>query len=140
MMQEKLIDRPRIFPIPAWKNKSFGSGKIFFLGDAAGMVMPVTYEGIYYAMKSGQFAATAIIERKPEIYRKLWEERFGKRFMAMDRFKNHFFRDDASIERWVGVHRSSAIQELAMKLWLEKEPGTHKLFAYLKAFGSLLTP
>jgi len=64
MMQEKLIDRPRIFPIPAWKNKSFGSGKIFFLGDAAGMVMPVTYEGIYYAMKSGQFAATAIIERK----------------------------------------------------------------------------
>jgi len=26
-----------------------------------------------------------------------------------------------------------------MKLWLEKEPGTHKLFAYLKAFGSLLT-
>jgi geranylgeranyl reductase len=140
MMQEKLIDRPRIFPIPAWKNKSFGSGKIFFLGDAAGMVMPVTYEGIYYAMKSGQFAATAIIERKPEIYRKLWEERFGNRFMVMDRFKNHFFRDDASIERWVGVHRSSAIQELAMKLWLEKEPGTHKLFAYLKAFGSLLTP
>jgi geranylgeranyl reductase len=104
------------------------------------MVMPVTYEGIYYAMKSGQFAATAIIEKRPEIYRKLWEERFGKRFRAMDRFKNLFFRDDASIEKWIGVHRSSAVQELAMRLWLQKEPGTRQLFAYLKAFASLLAP
>ncbi len=140
MMQDRLIGRPRVFPIPASRNKSFASGKIFFLGDAAGMVMPVTYEGIYYAMKSGQFAATAIIEKRPEIYRKLWEERFGKRFMAMDRFKNHFFRDDASIEKWIGVHRSTAVQELAMRLWLQKEPGTRQLFAYLKAFGSLLAP
>lgn len=139
MMHHNVIGRSRIFPIPSWRGKSFGAGKILFLGDAAGMVIPVTYEGIYYAMKSGQFAATAIVEQRPEIYRKLWEERFGRRFMVMDRFKNHFFRDDASIEKWIGVHRSSAVQELAMRLWLQKEPGSRQLFAYLRAFGGLLS-
>ncbi|MGO9379757.1 MAG: geranylgeranyl reductase family protein [Dissulfurispiraceae bacterium] len=138
IMQEKTIGRPRIFPIPAWRDKSFVSDKILFLGDAAGMVMPVTYEGIYYAMKSGQFAATAIIEKKPEIYHNLWEERFGKRFMVMNRLKNHFFRDDASIEKWISVHRSSVVQDLAMQLWLQKEPGANQLSAYFKAFASIL--
>lgn len=139
MRQRDTIGKPRIFPIPMWQDISFTSGKILFLGDAAGMVMPVTYEGIYYAMKSGQFAATAIIGKSPDMYCRLWKERFGYRFMVMNRLKNHFFRDDASIEKWIGVHRSSAVQELAVRLWLRKEPGTRQLFSYLKAFGSLIS-
>jgi geranylgeranyl reductase len=29
--------------------------KVIFAGDSAGQVMPLTYEGIYYAMKAGEF-------------------------------------------------------------------------------------
>jgi len=140
MDRSKAISRYSIFPIPAWQNQSFAKGKILFLGDAAGMVMPVTYEGIYYAMKSGQYAAAAVIEDKPDSYRKLWEDRFGKRFRFMDRIKNQFFKSDRSIEKWVAMHKSSAVQELAVKLWLQKEPGNRQLLAYLKAFGSLVAP
>lgn len=131
------IGRPRVFPIPAWRGTTFTEGNVLFLGDAAGMVMPVTYEGIYYAMKSGQFAAAAIIVGKPENYRKHWEERFRKGFSIMNAFKSHFFQSDEAIEKWIAVHRSTAIQELAVKLWLQKESGSRHLFAYLKAFGSL---
>jgi geranylgeranyl reductase len=114
-------------------------GNILFLGDAAGMVMPVTYEGIYYAMKSGQFAAMALIEKKPENYQKLWESRFKNRFSIMNRLKDHFFKSDESIEKWIGTHRSITVQELAMRLWLQKESGSRHLFSYLKAFGSFFT-
>ena len=131
-----VIERPRVFPIPTWRGNPFTSGNILFLGDAAGMVMPVTYEGIYYAMKSGQFAAMAIMEKKPENYRKLWEDRFKNRFSIMNRFKDHFFKSDESIEKWVAIHRSTTVQELAMRLWLQKESGSRHLFSYLKAFGS----
>ncbi len=131
-----VIERPRVFPIPTWRGNPVTLGNILFLGDAAGMVMPVTYEGIYYAMKSGQFAAMAIIEKKPENYRKLWEGRFKNRFSIMNKFKDHFFKSDESIERWVETHRSTTVQELAVRLWLQKEPGSRHLFSYLKAFGS----
>ncbi len=133
-----VIERPRVFPIPTWRGNPFTLGNILFLGDAAGMVMPVTYEGIYYAMKSGQFAAMALIENKPENYRKLWEGRFKSRFSIMNKFKDHFFKSDESIEKWVGTHQSIAVQELAMRLWLQKESGSWHLFSYLKAFGSFL--
>ncbi|HMK55438.1 MAG TPA: geranylgeranyl reductase family protein [Dissulfurispiraceae bacterium] len=136
---EEALSRYRIFPVPAWRNSSFRLGRILFLGDAAAMVMPVTYEGIYYAMKSGQFAAAAVLENSPHNYRKLWEARFGRRFRIMDRVKDHFFRDNRSIEKWVAIHKSPAVQELAMRLWLLKKPGNRQLFAYLKAFGSLLS-
>ncbi|HMK61608.1 MAG TPA: geranylgeranyl reductase family protein [Dissulfurispiraceae bacterium] len=138
MQLQNAFSRYRIFPIPAWRKSSFASGKIMFLGDAAAMVMPVTYEGIYYAMKSGQFAAAAVLENKPNNYKRLWEARFGKRFQLMNHLKDHFFRDDRSIEKWVAVHSSQAVQDIAMKLWLQKEPGNFQLLSYLKAFSSLV--
>ncbi|HTZ17928.1 MAG TPA: geranylgeranyl reductase family protein [Dissulfurispiraceae bacterium] len=134
------IERPRVFPIPAWRGKPLAFGNILFLGDAAATAMPVTYEGIYYAMKSGQFAALAIRNKKPALYPKLWDDRFGRRFSVMNKFKDRFFRNDESIERWVGIHRSPAVQELALKLWLQKESGPRQLADYLKAFGSLAFP
>ncbi len=39
-----------------------GRGEVLLAGDAAGLVDPVTGEGIAHAMQSGQFAALAVIE------------------------------------------------------------------------------
>jgi flavin-dependent dehydrogenase len=55
------------------KNRVAGEGWLA-VGDAAGLVDPVTGEGIYYAMRSGELAAEAVLERAgaaetPELYR-----------------------------------------------------------------------
>ncbi len=42
--------------------KAPGRGEVLLAGDAAGLVDPVTGEGIAHAMQSGQFAALAVIE------------------------------------------------------------------------------
>ncbi|PZX48069.1 geranylgeranyl reductase family protein [Roseinatronobacter thiooxidans] len=39
-----------------------GRGRILLAGDAAGLVDPITGEGIAWAMKSGQFAGQAVVE------------------------------------------------------------------------------
>jgi geranylgeranyl reductase len=135
-LTDNLIDTTRIFPLPAWRGGPYTVRNLFLLGDAAGMVMPTTYEGIYYAMKSGQFAAAAVAEKRPEIFRELLEERFRYRFLLMNIFRRLFFRSDKTIEKWIRIHGSSVVQEIAMKLWLQKDPGSQNLYAYLKAFGS----
>lgn len=63
----KLIDQARAHPIPAFSpfhRRPLGRGNILLAGDAAGLVDPVTGEGIYYALKSGEAAASAIAESK----------------------------------------------------------------------------
>jgi len=59
-------------------------GNVLLVGDAASFVDPLSGEGIYYAIKSGQFAAEAIIESLEEndsskagaLYEMLWKKAF----------------------------------------------------------------
>lgn len=138
LSEKNMIGKRRAFKVPLWNGALFNMRNILFAGDAAGTVMPVTYEGIYYAMKSGEFAARAIIEGNPSVYRKLWNSRFKRRFLLMSRIKHHFFRDDDQIEKWVALHKRREVQEIAMRLWLRKEAGCGGLISYLRCFRQLL--
>lgn len=135
---KNLINKTRAFKIPLWNGTIFNVNNILFAGDTAGMVMPVTYEGIYYAMKSGEFAARAVIEGKPSIYKKLWNSRFRSRFLLMSKIKDYLFRSDAHIEKFVAFHKNPDVQEIAMRLWLKKETRNSVLISYLKFFKHLL--
>ena len=57
---------PYSWPIPSIGDQSqrdiaFGGSGWMLLGDAAGLVDPLTREGIYYALLSGQWAADALV-------------------------------------------------------------------------------
>ncbi|MBI5213723.1 MAG: geranylgeranyl reductase family protein [Nitrospirae bacterium] len=130
--------KTRAFRIPLWEGNLFNIKNILFAGDVAGMVMPITYEGIYYAMKSGEFAARSIIEGKPDIYKKLWKSRFKTRFLLMSKIRNYLFKDDENIEKFVALHKRPEVQEIAMRLWLKKEAGSGSLISYLNFFRHFL--
>jgi len=44
------------------------------VGDAAGLVDPITGEGLYYAMRSGELAAEALLQGAPDAYRSLLQD------------------------------------------------------------------
>jgi len=129
----------RVYRIPLWKGDIYNRGRILFAGDSAGQVLPFTFEGIYYAMKAGYLAAQAIIENKAEQYKRLWKERFQKRFAMMDKLKNFFFKDDASAEKMVALHRRQDVQEVSMMLWLQKDSSGPGLKEYIKLFRKFLS-
>lgn len=129
----------RFYRIPVWAGDLYNRDKILFAGDAAGQVLPFTYEGIYYAMKAGEFAARAIIDNKVGNYKKLWKGRFQKRFLLMGKLQAIFLKDDASAERLVAMHRRPEIQEASRRLWLMKDGGEASLVSYIKLFGKILT-
>ncbi|MEW6419578.1 MAG: NAD(P)/FAD-dependent oxidoreductase [Nitrospirota bacterium] len=129
----------RIYRIPIWKGNLYNKGKIIFAGDSAGQVLPLTYEGIYYAMKAGEFAAGAIIEKKADNYKKMWKARFQKRFTLMDKLRNYFLKDDDSSERLVALHKRPEVQDASMKLWLRKDSSREGLKDYIRLFGKFLS-
>ncbi|KJU86562.1 Geranylgeranyl reductase, plantal and prokaryotic [Candidatus Magnetobacterium bavaricum] len=120
----------RGYYIPFWDNRLYFKSGVFFVGDAAAQVMPFTFEGIYYAMKSAKFVATAIIERRSVLYQSLWRQRLKKRFALMKTLQGIFLRNDKMVESLVSLHERPEIRQAAMRFWMHQEsalksPGTY---------------
>ena len=128
----------RIYRIPVWSGELYNIDNVLFAGDSAGQVMPLTYEGIYYAMKAGELAAASIMEGNVYDYKKRWQSRFNKRFMLMNKLRNYFLKDDASAERLVALHRRNDICEASLRLWLGKDSSKTGLMDYMRFFRKFL--
>ena len=120
----------RVYRLPLKWRDSLVRGNILLTGDAAGLVMPLSYEGIYYAMKSGKMAAEAIVNGKPKDYEKHWNKKFLKQFKLMNALKKYFLRNDRTAEEMVNLHKRKEIQEASLRLWLEKDAGLSKVLSY----------
>ena len=61
----------------SWKQMKLAGAGWSLIGDAAGLADPITGEGIYFAMRSGELAAEALADRAPEAYpHRVWGD-FG---------------------------------------------------------------
>jgi geranylgeranyl diphosphate/geranylgeranyl-bacteriochlorophyllide a reductase len=130
--------KKQIYKIPVWQGVLFNRHNVLFAGDAAGQVLPLSYEGIYYAMKAGELAARAVSEGKAGHYKKMWKGRFQKRFMLLDKLKNYFLKNDDSAERLIALHQRPEIQKASLLLWLRKDTKKQSLLNYIRLFGKFL--
>jgi geranylgeranyl reductase family protein len=94
-------DPQRIFShlLPSLSVESWGSLRLAgqgwgLVGDAAGLVDPVTGEGIYYAMRSGELLAEALLEGCPQIYPERVREDFGRALALAARLARMFYRGE----------------------------------------------
>jgi geranylgeranyl reductase family protein len=68
---------------PAWRQNRVSGHGWLAVGDAGGLVDPITGEGLYYAIRSGDLASQVILsdahspEEKPQAYRALLERDFA---------------------------------------------------------------
>jgi len=68
------------------------------VGDAAGLVDPITGEGIYYALRSGELLAEALIAGEPAGYPARVERDFARELACAARWQPTFYRG-----RWLGA-------------------------------------
>lgn len=126
------------YNVPVWEKPVFNEKRVLLAGDSASQVMPLTYEGIYYAMKSAQFAAMAIIDGNPSLYGSLWKKRFGSRFKFMRKIEEYFLKSDGNADKLVKIFEEPALQEASLRLWLRKDSGKSNFLRYIKLFGKYL--
>ncbi len=122
----------RGYRIPLWEGQPLVKDRVLFAGDSAGLVMPFTFEGIYYAMRAGQLAAQAIIEGDPGLYRDLWKQRFRSRFLLMKGLWRAFLATEAGTEALISAFRDERVQRTGIKLWLDKTSGGGSLSSFIK--------
>ncbi len=130
--------RQRVYRLPLKWRDSLVKGNILFTGDAAGLVMPLSYEGIYYAMKSGKMAAEAVVNGRPGDYEKQWNRKFLRQFKLMKALQKYFLRNDRLTEEMVSIHKRKEIQEASLRLWLEKDLSLSSFSSYFSFFRKLL--
>ncbi|MGD2066122.1 MAG: NAD(P)/FAD-dependent oxidoreductase [Candidatus Bathyarchaeota archaeon] len=102
--------------------------RVILCGDAAGFVHPLTGEGIYYAMVSGEIASKVITkamecgeytERRLSEYQAAWMEDFGKGLIVDARIQKRIIASfqrisDSGIQRRFGV--ATRFLELGTKI------------------------
>jgi flavin-dependent dehydrogenase len=94
-------DPGRIFShlLPSLSVESWGSLRLVgprwaLVGDAAGLADPITGEGIYYAMRSGELLGQALLEGFPELYPERVRNEFGRSMALGARLARMFYRGE----------------------------------------------
>ncbi len=77
--------------VDTWSGLRLGGPGWALAGDAGGLVDPVTGEGIYYAMRSGELLAESLLEGLPELYPTRVREEFGKTLALGARLAHTFY-------------------------------------------------
>jgi flavin-dependent dehydrogenase len=94
-------DRQRIFShllpsltVESWDGLRLAGQGWAVVGDAAGLVDPITGEGIYYAMRSGDLLAEALLEGFPQIYPERVRNEFGRALALGARLGRMFYHGE----------------------------------------------
>lgn len=97
-------------------------GNWAMIGDSAGLVDPITGEGLYYALRSAELCAGALLAGQPENYRTLVQEEVLPELKLAARVSERFYRGkvfgDSVLEQLVSLTaRSASFRELMSDLF-----------------------
>ena len=111
------------------------------LGDAAGLVDPITREGIYFAIRSGQLAAEAMELRSPSgAYAEKIRAELHSELRRAARLKAGFYRPKFTRLLVDALNGSDAIQSVMVDLVAGRQPyaGLKRRLLRTLEFGLML--
>lgn len=123
--------------LPALERDSWSGNRVagdgwLAVGDAAGLVDPITGEGIYYAMRSGELAAETILaDEAPETRAADYRSKIQRDFMADLEYAAHLARRVFVDRRFLGspparmiqlMQRSPSFREIVQDLFAGTQP------------------
>ncbi len=111
------LPKPKGYFIPHWKRMTLYRDNVFYVGDSASLVLPFTYEGIYYALKSGKLAADAIIKDDPQLYEKSWNRLYLKKFKFLRILQTLFLRNNWWASKMVSFYQHQKFQKSVIEYW-----------------------
>lgn len=113
--------------LPMHPRPHFTFERVMLIGDAAGLVVSTSGEGIYWAMKSGQYAAQALIEVLPDVseqalrrYEKRWWQEYGKMYRFLRWLQKWGYGSERQMEVFTDMCRNKDVQRLTFESYMHK--------------------
>ena len=103
--------------LPSFRARTFETLEVCsegwaMIGDSAGLVDPITGEGLYYALRSAELCAGALLAGRPAEYRLLLEEEVLAELKLAARVSQRFYSGqifgDSVLEKMVSLTQQSA--------------------------------
>lgn len=113
--------------LPMHPRKHIAFERVMLVGDAAGLVVGTSGEGIYWAMKSGKQAALTLIEMLPDVsekalrrYEKIWWKEYGTMYRFLQWLQKWGYGNERQMEVFTDMCRNKDVQQLTFESYMHK--------------------
>ncbi len=117
--------------LPIHPRDQIAFDRVMLVGDAAGLVVGTSGEGIYWAMKSGKMAADTLIEKLPRTTRAAlhsYQQQWWKEYRTMYRFLQWLqkwgYGSEKQMEVFTDMCKNKDVQQLTFESYMYKNMAT----------------
>jgi geranylgeranyl reductase len=114
--------------LPMHPRKQMAFDRAMLIGDAAGLVVGTSGEGIYWAMKSGKQAAETLLESLPDTslqalrrYEKAWWKEYGTMYRFLRGLQRWGYGNQRQMEVFTDMCRNEDVQRLTFESYMFKK-------------------
>ena len=115
------------FALPMHPRNRIAFDRVMLVGDAAGLVVGTSGEGIYWAMKSGHQAAETILETFPDLsqaalrrYERFWWKEYGTMYRFLRWLQRWGYGNERQMEVFTDMCRNQDVQQLTFESYMHK--------------------
>ncbi len=116
------------FALPMHPRPQIAFERVMLVGDAAGLVVGTSGEGIYWAMKSGHSAATTLLDMLPDSsegalrqYENQWWKAYGKMYRFLRWLQKWGYSNERQMEVFTDMCRNHDVQQLTFESYMHKK-------------------
>ena len=131
--------------LPMHPREHIAFERAMLVGDAAGLVVGTSGEGIYWAMKSGKQAAETLIEVLPDVsekalrrYEKIWWKEYGTMYRFLRWLQKWGYGNERQMEVFTDMCRNKDVQQLTFESYMHKNMARVPWVAQMRMTGDIL--
>jgi geranylgeranyl reductase len=131
--------------LPMHPREQMAFDRVMLIGDAAGLVVNTSGEGIYWAMKSGQMAATVLAEHlsRPtqqalQRYEKTWWKSYGTMYRFLRWLQRWGYGNRRQMEVFTDMCRNIDVQRLTFESYMHKRMTPVSWPAQMRMTGGII--
>ncbi|NWG22157.1 MAG: geranylgeranyl diphosphate reductase [Chloroflexi bacterium] len=122
---EVLLEEAHALPMQPRQHMAFE--RAMLIGDAAGLVVNTSGEGIYWAMKSGKMAAETLVASLPDVslaalrrYERQWWKSYGTMYRFLVWLQKWGYGNPRQMEVFTDMCRNQDVQRLTFESYMHK--------------------
>lgn len=131
--------------LPMEPRKHIAFDRAMLIGDAAGLVVHTSGEGIYWAMKSGEIAAQVLAEyldapsaKNLRAYEKRWWQTYGSMYTFLRFLQSWGYGNERQMEVFTEMCRNKDVQRLTFDSYMHKSMAPAPWFAQMRMTRDIL--